>query len=205
MKTIKRFFWTAVVVALCAGAAYGWYAQSVYYAAVEAGRAAQNQDVKRFERFVNLEAMGENTTKFVLDIAEEDAKKDMGVLGKIVVGGLAKIFGDEIAEVSGVEVARDVREKIAAGEAIDKLGPFQPDTAAFPPVSVVESGDGFIHTKHEGTCYQEPTSVTVVWVRSEGEYPFLKSWRAQSVTRSSLKGLLKACERGEKKNGKKAS
>lgn len=204
MKTIKRFFWMGIVLGACALAAYGWYAQSVYYAATEAALAVKNQDVKRFGRFVNLEAMGENTTKFVLDIAEEDAKKDMGVLGKIVVGGLAKVFGDEIAEVSGVEVARGVREKIEAGETIDKVGPFKPDAPSFPPVDVVERGEGFVHTKHAGTCYQEPTSVTVVWVRSEGEFPILKSWRAQSVTRASLKGLLQACERGEKKHGKGA-
>ncbi len=187
-----------MILALCAGGAYGWYVQSVYHAAVEAGRAASNQDVKRFERFVNVEAMGENTTKFYLDIMEEGAKKDLGVLGQIVVGGLSKIFGSEVAAVSGVEIARDVREKIAAGEDVTKLGPFKPDVATFPPVDVVESGDGFVHTAHPGTCNGEKTSVTVVWVRSEGEYPILKSWRAQSVTRGSLKGLIEACARGDK-------
>ena len=93
MPKFKRLVMFTIILALCGAGAYGWYVQSVYHAVVEAGRAAKAQDTKRFEKFVNLDAMGENTTKFYLDIKKEEASKKMGPLGRLVVGGLANVFG----------------------------------------------------------------------------------------------------------------
>ncbi len=199
-------FWGTVILAICGAGGYGWYLQSVYHAMVETGRAAEAGQVERFEQFVDLESLAESGAKLTINSLKDSAADEIGGLGGIIVGGLANVFGEPVAKASSKEIAKDIREEVEKGGGLKEFGAFTSEPGFFP-FDVVDKGekDGqdFVTTRHPGTCNTLETAIDIVWTRTDGEYPLLKSWRATRFTPASYKALLKTCERGKKLQGKK--
>jgi hypothetical protein len=191
---MKRIFtWLLVICGLVAGGAL-WLHQSIHWSIIAIAKAAEEGDVARFERYVDLGMVADGAGVFAEVAAEQGLK---AATGSDLVGALAGAFTRGIAsavvEVNKDDVKVDLRRKIAGKQAYTSWGPFTPDPeGALSPKERL--GDTWL-VELKGSCGGIKTSVDVVFTRAPGllDQGWLGHWRATELRRDSVKKLVQDC------------
>lgn len=200
---MKKLLAVLVLLSLAAGVGYGWFRQSVHYAILEIGRAAEAGDVARLERHLDLEGFSQSAALFLSQVAKAEAKGALGdnLLGDLL-GSFAGALTKEIATGARPELEANIRRGLAQGESFEAFGPFVPHQSYKAVGAVREQGDGKVLVTLVGHCYGEPASVNVVFERVTGPFgiDLLGTYKATHLEEGSLLILAEDCKAGAKKN-----
>lgn len=199
---MKKLLRLLVFLLVLAGVAFGWFRQSVHYALLEIGRAAESGDVATLEKHIDIASLVDSTAAFTAEVARAEAKGVVGenLFGELL-GGLAGAIAGEVAAAAKPELEMRVRRRLAQGEAFEAFGPFKP-YPGFDAIGMVRGeGPKKSIVMLAGTCYEEPASLNVVFERVPGPFGFdlLGTWRATGVEHGSLLMLVETCKEGARK------
>ncbi len=199
MKKLVRLLLLLVIVA---AVGFGWFRQSVHFAILEIGRAAQAGDVATLEKHVDISSVVDSVGRFSAEVAKAEAKGIAGdnIIGDLL-GGLAGAVADEVVQAAKPELEMKVRRKLAQGEGFEAFGPFVP-YEGFEAIGLVrDAGPKKTYVMIAGTCYGEPASVNVVFERVPGPLGLdvLGTWRATGVEEGTLLILAETCKEAANK------
>lgn len=194
---MKKLLRLLVALLLLAAAGYGWFRQSVHYALLELGRAAREGDVATVERHVDLGAFVDAGARFAAAVARVEGKRLGGDVLGALVGGLADTIGGELGRAARPEAIAELRREVARGDALARIGPFEP-ADGFGAIGAVDVQGREATVVVVGSCHGEVTSVTLKLSRVPGPLGLdvLGTWRATGIDEGSLLILAEACREG---------
>lgn len=197
MKNLWRIF---VVLVVLAGGFFAWFQQSVHYALLELGRAFRERDVATVEKHLDLSAMLDAYALFAAEVAREEGRKLGGDLLGELMGGLAGVVTKQLGEAVRPDAVQKLKRRVAAGEALEVLGPFVP-AEGYRAIGAIRSEGPRAEVVFLGTCYEEVASVKVVFERVPGPLglDWLGTWRATGVDPGSVRILAATCREGAAK------
>lgn len=191
MKTLRRLLF---FVLLLTGLAYGWFRQSLYGTLWEIGRAAEQRDVDRLERYVDLDALVDSAPRFAAAMARAEGNKLGGALLGSLLGGVADVLGTQLGNAVKPDAVRALRAELREGYAFRELGPFtlHDGVRAIAGVSTAQH-EGKVRLA--GTCDGNPAELEVRFVRIPGPFDLdvVGHWRASALDEQSLVKLARDC------------